>query len=89
MPNATEAANQPDTFTPIGCLVSYLTRKLAWENPSLRQLAEYYPKTGIEGSGRGKHRIWAPQLIYSDAVYAQLPEQTRGGGWDEWTMFFH
>jgi hypothetical protein len=87
--HAVEAKNQLETFTPIGCLFSYLTRKLAWENPSLRQLAEYYPKTGIEGAGQGNVRLWAPPLIYSDEVYAQLPARMRGGAWDEWTIFFH
>ncbi len=86
--HAMEAVNQEETFTPIGCLIAYLSRKLAWGNPSLRQLAEYYPKTGIEGSGGGTVRFWAPPLIYSEEVCAQLPAQLSRGQWNEWFHYF-
>ena len=83
-----EGTNQGETFTPIGSLITSLSRKLAWENPSLRELAEYYRKTGIEGSGSGTVRSWAPSLIYSEEVCAQLPARLGGGQWDEWKNVF-
>ncbi len=39
---STVSQNEADGFTPVGSLIAYLTQRLAWENPSLRQLAEYY-----------------------------------------------
>lgn len=86
--HAMEAVNQQESFTPIGCLIAYLSKKLAWENPSLRQLSEYYPKTGIEGSGSGSVRFWAPVSIYSEGVYAQLPARLSAGNWKEWSNYF-
>ena len=86
--HATQAADQRETFTPIGALIASLTKKLAWGNPSLRALAEYYPKTGIDGAGGGSVRQWAPASIYSEEVHAQLRAQMRRGPWDEWSNFF-
>ena len=86
--HAMQANNQQEAFTPIGCLIAFLSRKLAWGNPSLRQLAEYYPKTGIEGSGTATVRYWAPQDIYSDETYAQLSARFGEGEWSEWSHQF-
>ena len=86
--HATQAADQGETFTPIGSLISSLTTKLAWGNPSLRALAEYYPKTGIDGAGGGTPRFWVPTSVYSQEVCALLPERMRSGLWDEWSNFF-
>ncbi len=86
--HAPGAVSQQQTFTPIGCLIAYLTRKLAWENHSLRQLADYYPKTGIEGQGAGDVRFWTPPAIYAPEILYQLPERMRGGNWDEWSSYF-
>ena len=86
---AIEAANQRKTFTPIGCLVANVSEKLAWENPSLRQLAQYYRKTDIMGLGGGGARYWPPIQIYSGEVYAQLPAGlSRFGNWSEWSYYF-
>ena len=71
--HAVDDAHQSGAFTPIGSLIASLSRKLAWENPSLRQLAEYCPKTGIQGSGGGTICNWAPASIYGEEVYAQPP----------------
>ncbi len=37
---AMQDGGQTDTFTPTGCLVAHLSKKLAWEHSSLRKLAE-------------------------------------------------
>lgn len=88
MGQAIEADSHQADFTPIGGLIASLSRKLAWEKPSLRQLADYYPKTGIGGSGSGTVRYWAPFSIYSEEVYAQLPARLGGGQWNEWSNHF-
>ena len=85
---ATDPADHEGAFTPIGSLIASLSRKLAWGNPALRELAEYYPKTGIEGQGGGSVRFWSPPSIYSDKVCAQLSAGMRQGPWDEWSNFF-
>jgi hypothetical protein len=64
---------QVDQFTPIGVLISYLSQKLAWENQSLRSLADYYRIVNIAGSGQGKMRIW-PSSIYSDEIRPRVEE---------------
>jgi len=62
---------QVEQFTPIGVLISYLSQKLAWEDPSLRDLADYYRITNIAGSGKGYMREW-PSSIYSKDVRTRV-----------------
>lgn len=76
-------------FTPIGVLVSHLSQKLAWENPSLRDLADYYRITNIAGSGEGYMRNW-PSSIYSEEIRSRVEagNLSNGNPWDEWHMAF-
>jgi hypothetical protein len=75
-------------FTPIGALISSLSRKLAWENHSLRELADYYQVTDIAGHGRGKPRQW-PSSIYSDEIRPRVETgQLNDNPWDEWRFAF-
>ena len=80
---------QVEHFTPIGVLISYLSQKLAWEDPSLRDLADYYRITNIAGSGMGALRTW-PISIYSDVVRPRVESGmlTNGKPWDEWHVAF-
>ncbi len=57
--------NQVKNFTPIGVLISDLSRRFAWEDPALRDLADYYHDAKITGSGSGKMRSWCPNSIRS------------------------
>lgn len=81
--------NQVNQFTPIGVLISSLSQKLAWENPSLRGLADYYRIANIAGSGRGRMRMW-PNSIYSDEIKGRIESGyiTNGKPWDEWHAVF-
>ncbi len=79
-------------FTPIGSLIAYLSRRLAWEIPSLRQLADYYYQVSLTGGGTVHRRTWASS-IYSDPVRDRVE---RGqmvpaglGVWDEWSSQFY
>ena len=81
-------------FTPIGVLIYCLSEKLAWENPELRDLADYYRSTDVVGSGitMGPTAVWSSSTIYSRAVYSRLladKSLPRGyGTWDEWAGIF-
>lgn len=76
-------------FTPIGVLISFLSQKLAWENPLLRDLADYYRITNIAGSGKGYMRMW-PSSIYSDEIRPRVEacQLSNGRPWDEWAVGF-
>jgi len=80
---------QVEQFTPIGVLISYLSQKLAWEDPSLRDLADYYRMTNIGGSGRGHRRTW-PNSIYSEEIRPRVEAGMLSSGpqWDEWHAMF-
>ena len=83
--------SQVEHFTPIGGLISKLSRQLAWENPALRDLAEYYQSANIAGIGEGDFRAWESS-IYSKKVRRRVVNGNLTSGksavWDEWRMFF-
>ena len=82
-------------FTPIGTLIYYLSQKLAWENPALRDIVDYYQSTDVVGSGVTMspiNAVWSSSAIYSKEVYARLlldKSLPKGyGNWDEWAGIF-
>lgn len=85
-----DAGEQERGFTPVGAMISTVTRKLAWADPSLQPLADYYRLTRVDGSGRGNIRSW-PSSIYSDAIRARVEAGmlSNGVAWDEWSVAFH
>ena len=86
---ASRSQNKADRFTPLGGLISYLTRRLAWENDGLRDLADYYRKANLTGSGQGGMRPW-PSAIYSDEIRSRVEagQLSNGKPWDEWSVSF-
>jgi hypothetical protein len=78
---------QSNSFQPIGAMVNYLTRRLAWEDKSLRDLADYYQAVDMRGSLRGTMSYW-PQSVYSDALRSDLEVRALDNSkrWDEWAM---
>lgn len=83
------AEGQTEHFTPIGALISYLSHKLAWENPALRDLADYYSTSNIAGGGMGHGRRW-DSSIYSEDIRSLVVAGRLSNGvrWDEWSVFF-
>lgn len=79
-------------FTAIGSFYVYLMEWLAWENPALRDIVDYYRVTGAGGQGSGNMPYqWDFSSVYSEAVQNQI----KGGrlshdtlSWDEWKSNF-
>jgi hypothetical protein len=78
-----------ELFTPIGVLIAGLTRRLAWENASLRDLAGYYQIVNHADRGAG-HPRWWPSSVLSDEVRHRVESlpPTSKGWWDEWSGLF-
>ena len=81
---------QLEHFAPIGGLISYLTQKLARENPTLRNLADYYRLTNIAGQGAGRGMRRWQSSIYSDGIRPRVEagRLSNGVAWDEWSLTF-
>ena len=80
--------SEEEDFTPVGSLIAYLSRRLAWENPSLRQLAEYYQATSLEGGGGGAMRHW-PSSIFSKSIRSRVESGALSNErWDKWSVHF-
>ena len=83
--------NETRDFTPIGTFYANLMERLAWEDPTLRDIVDYYQATKIAGEGGGRLRRWSFGVL-SDVVQKQI----RGGrrldsyvvSWDEWKNHF-
>ena len=84
--------SQVGHFTPIGALISKLSRQLAWEDSALRDLADYYQGTNIAGIGEGDFRPWSSE-IYSKRVRRRVVNGNLTSGkaasWNEWRSFFY
>ena len=76
-------------FNPIGTLISRLSLRLAWEDPSLRDLADYYLRTSIDGGARGYNRCW-PSSVYKkeDRPRTGIGDTSSSPFWDEWSNSF-
>ncbi len=83
---------QTEDFTPIGVLVSGLWKRLAREDPALRDLANYYQRTEIAGIGSGKGRYWWADFIFSPDVLSGFgiygPLTGEVNHWSEWFSCF-
>jgi hypothetical protein len=82
---------QTKNFTPIGTLISNLSRRLAWEDVALRDLVDYYQITKIGGVGMGGFRDW-PISIYSQDVINRIKSSgllSKTTTWDEWQIAFN
>jgi hypothetical protein len=64
-----------------------LTESLAWSDPSIRDIADYYRLANLGGSGSGGMRPW-PLASYSSDVAPQIRggRLTNGEPWDEWSV---
>ena len=85
--------NQTKYFTAIGTLISNLSRRLAWEEPALRDIVDYYQFTNIGGAGGGVFRKW-PISIYSENVQHSIQSGVFGASssiatWNEWQVGYN
>ena len=78
--------SKSEHFNPIGTLISRLTLRLAWEDPPLRDLADYYSRTSIDGSAKGNSRKWHTS-VYKAGVHPHS-HQPNHPFWDEWSGTF-
>lgn len=77
---------QKRLFEPIGAMLATLQSKMAWDDPRLWPLADYFRNAGLWGSGSGTMRHW-PKGIYSAQVIAELPYRFRNGvPADDWNL---
>lgn len=81
---------QPKSFQPIGALLAYLIERLAWNDASLRDLADYFRETNLRGSSAGKINNWRPD-VYSDAVRKTIPRNVSGLNrpWNDWNLILY
>ncbi|HEX9946634.1 MAG TPA: DUF6602 domain-containing protein [Allosphingosinicella sp.] len=79
--------SQRETFQPIGGMLAYLTQRLGWNDPGIRELADYYRLANLWGQGVGQTRHW-PKSILSDDVQRKIEagHLINGGDWSEWSM---
>lgn len=78
---------QHPSFRPVGSLLDDLTRRVAWTDTSVRDIADYFRMANLGGSGSGTMRPW-PLSTYSPAVAREIAagKMTNGVPWDEWAV---
>lgn len=74
-----------------GSFFSYLWRRLAWEDPTLRDLADYFRRARIQGRAEGATRKWwhgdYDLETLSDEEHSQSVEEANA--WNEEIMNFY
>jgi hypothetical protein len=67
-----------------------LLNALAWEDPQLLPLADYWRLAGMHGPGRGGQRIWKMEETYSGEVASRLMagDVIGGDSRSEWSVAF-
>ena len=90
------ALNGPSTITyqTVGAFLCSLLRMLAWEDPTLQHLADYFRMTGIMEAASGF--LWElPLSIYSTEVRQRIEMMAPNRAmmmdhldWDEWGLTF-
>lgn len=92
MRNTAGSDIQIDDFTSIGVFISNLSKRLAWEDLTLRDLADYYHDIKLTSSGSGIQRKWQANLIYSSEVFSGFgirgPLVGEANTWNEWFSGF-
>lgn len=80
-----------DPGNPIGIVIAQLLQHLAWEDRSLRPLADYWRVAGLWGAGSGVMRHWDVATVYTPPVAARViagGSLVNGEAWHEWSMGF-
>ncbi|WP_198148424.1 hypothetical protein, partial [Elstera litoralis] len=72
--------------TPVGALLLSIINHIAWYDPVVRDIADYFRLADLGGSGDGNMRPW-PQTVFSKAVQMQVDRGgvSNGALWDEWS----
>jgi hypothetical protein len=86
-----ELQGEESGFTPIGATILRLLVKLAWEDPSLRDIVEYLDRVPIAGNSMGMVKNW-DFSVYSDEVidrlFADELDRNHDTPWDEWSRAY-
>ncbi|WP_202406164.1 hypothetical protein [Hufsiella ginkgonis] len=82
-----EQDRQSPSFTPIGAMICSIFNKLAWDFPSIRQLATYFILANISGGAKGNLRRWDSD-IYSTEIRTRVTSKPllKMERWDEWGL---
>ena len=77
--------DQGPHLAPVGAFIFGLSRKLAWEDPYLREISQYYQDTKIRRLGSGRPRSW--DFSFSEGVTRQLRNHRFNfDDWSEWSV---
>jgi hypothetical protein len=83
-----DSQSQPHP-TPIGAMLAHLLIRIAWEDPGLRPIADYFRLAGVLGASAGEQRFW-PLTIYSASVRSRVETGrfSEDDPWSEWSVGF-
>jgi hypothetical protein len=82
-----EYEQQNAHFTPVGAMIAAVLRRLAWEDPSMRSIADYFRLAGLTGAGRGDMYRFS-ESTYSEEIRPRITAGmlSNGVAWDEWSV---
>lgn len=87
MVDASLSNGQAKEYRPLGGMLGNLTQRLAWNDPTIRDLADYYRLAKLGGQGRGVIRPWSQNVYSGDVIEKVNRGQIRNeGDWSGWNL---
>ena len=76
-----------NSMTPLGSLVSFLVQRLAWEDPLVRPLADYFRLAGLWGFGAGEMILFDVDVYTTETRERVIRDGlSTSAFWDEWSL---
>lgn len=82
-----QTSGMPDSQSnPIAVMIAQLLQMLAWEDVTVRPMADYFRLAGLSGTSMGVQQHWPVEDVYSPSVTARLMsgESAEPFEWSEW-----
>jgi hypothetical protein len=78
--------DSPTYNTVLGTLIADLFKRMAYEDQTIRPMAEYYTLGGLDTGGISKPHFWFPEVLSKNVLKQLRSEGTEEGEWSEWAM---
>lgn len=80
--------NHSPISTPIGAMLVYLLLRLAWEDASVRNLADYFHRVELAGSGVGAARQWSSSVFQQETWDRIVTERDQDALSQKWSDYW-
>ncbi len=78
--------DSPVYDTVLGTLIGDLFKRMAYEDQTIRPMAEYYTLGSLDTGGISKPHLWYPEMLSENVLKRLRDKGTEEGSWSEWSI---